>query len=240
MHPSEWTTCADTDPMFRLLQRRKQKPSARKQRLFACACCRRLWDSLDACCRHAVEVAEQYADGAATREELNDAHDDAMNRHRPRESKVNQLRRYANLRVESKDPVVIAKMAWAAVEGACRPAQPLPSKATFSAAQTALLASGDPEMLAREFAAQADILRDIIGDPFAPVTVDGAWLQWNDGVVAKLARSIYVERAFERMPVLGDALPEAGCRDETMLDHCRSTCVHHRGCWVLDLLLQQE
>src|SRR4029078_10078229 len=101
-------------------------------------------------------------------------------------------------RTSSKDPVRIAREAWFAVEGACRPAQPLPSKSTFNAAQTALLASGDPEMLAREFTAQADILRDLVGDSFAPAALDAAWLQWNDGVVAKLARSTYAERRIAR------------------------------------------
>ena len=94
--------------------------------------------------------------------------------------------------------------------------------------------------LQQEFAAQADILRDLIGDPFAPSALDASWLQWNEGAVAKLARSIYTERAFERMPILADALPEAGCRDEAILDHCRAARPHHPGCWVLDLLLEQE
>jgi hypothetical protein len=241
MHPSEWTTCADTDPMFRLLQRRKQRPSARKQRLFACACCRRVWASLDACCRRAVEVAEQFADGMATREDLNDAHDTAVLNHRARESKLKQLERFARMRIDTKDPVIIAKEAWAAVEGACRPAQALPSKSTFHAAQVALLASGDPEAMAAEMRSQADILRDLVGNPFAPAaTLDEDWLQWHDGAVARLAQGIYEERAFERMPVLGDALPEAGCRDDDVLDHCRSNRTHHRGCWVLDRLLEQE
>jgi hypothetical protein len=241
MHRSEWTTCADTDPMFRLLQRRKQRPSGRKQRWFACACCRRVWASLDACCRRAVEVAERFADGAATREELNDAHDTALLHHRTRESKLNQLHRYARMRLDTKDPVIIAKQAWAAVEGACRPAQALPAKSTFHAAQVALLASGDAEAMAREMRCQADILRDLVGDPFARVaSLDKSWLQWHDGTVARLARGIYKEQAFERMPVLGDALPEAGCRDESVLEHCRSNRPHHPGCWVLDLLLEQE
>jgi hypothetical protein len=240
MHESEWTTCADTDPMFRLLQRKKQKLSARKRRLFACACCRRIWASLDACCRHAVETAESFADGLATRAELNEAHDNAMNHHRPRESKLAQLQRAARSTPDIKDPVIIAKRAWEAVEGASRPAQALPSKTTFSAAQCVQWASGDADGLAQELADQADVLRDLVGSLEPRSRLDEAWLRWNDGVVAKLARSIYDERAFERMPVLGDALPEAGCRDETLLDHCRSPRPHYRGCWVLDLLLHVD
>lgn len=240
MHESEWTTCTDTDPMFRLLQRKKQKLSARKRRLFACACCRRIWPVLDECCRHAVETAEAYADGNASRSELNDAHDNAMNHHRPRESKLAQLQRYGRMKLDSKDPVIIAKQAWEAVEGASRPAQALASKTTFSAAHCAQLAAGNAEALAEELARQADVLRDLVGDPAHRPALDEAWLRWNDGVVARLAQTIYDERAFERMPVLGDALPEAGCRDEVLLDHCRSPRPHYRGCWVLDLLLHAE
>jgi hypothetical protein len=200
-----------------------------------------VWDSLDACCRYAVEVAEQYADGATTREELNDAHDTALLNHRPRESKLKRLQRFARMRLDTKDPVIIAKEAWAAVEGACRPAKPLPSKSTFHAAQVALLVSGDPEAKAVEMRCQADILRDLVGNPFASAAAfDKGWLQWNDSAVARLAQGIYREWAFERMPVLGDALPEAGCRDDNVLDHCRSNRPHHRGCWVLDRLLEQE
>jgi hypothetical protein len=240
MHESEWTTCADTDPMFRLLLRKKQKLSARKRRLFACACCRRIWASLDACCRHAVETAEAFADGMATRSDLNEAHDNAMNNHRPRESKLAQLQRSARMTLDSKDPLIIAKRGWEAVEGASRPAQALPSKTTFSAAQCAQLAAGTAQALADELAGQADILRDLVGSRLQRSMLDETWLCWKDGVVANLARTIYDDRAFERMPVLADALPEAGCRDENLLDHCRSPRPHHRGCWVLDLLLHAD
>lgn len=238
MRESEWLTCRDTDPMLRLLQRRKRRPSARKQRLFACACCRRIWASLDGCCRRAVETAERYADDQVSRAELNHCHDAAMNAHRPRESKLQQLQRHARLTLDSHDPVLIAKRAWDAVEGACRPAAALPGKTTLGAAQCAMLVRGETDALDEELAAQADILRDLVGDPFGGEgAVEPCWLAWNDGVVARLARGIYEEHAFERMPVLGDALPEAGCRDEAVLEHCRSAIVHHRGCWVVDRLL---
>ena len=52
-----------------------------------------------------------------------------------------------------------------------------------------------------------------------------------------LARTIYEERAFDGMPVLSDALEEAGCNDADILDHCRQAGPHVRGCWVVDLIL---
>jgi serine/threonine protein phosphatase PrpC len=72
---------------------------------------------------------------------------------------------------------------------------------------------------------------------FAPVCVDPGWLNWNDGTVARLARAMNEEKDFERMPILADALEDAGCTDALLLDHCRSPGPHSRGCWLVDLLL---
>jgi hypothetical protein len=83
-------------------------------------------------------------------------------------------------------------------------------------------------------------LRDIFGNPFRPVTLDPVWVQWNAGTVRKMAQAIYDERAFDRLPILADALEEAGCDNRDVLDHCRSTGEHVRGCWVVDLLLGKE
>jgi hypothetical protein len=78
-------------------------------------------------------------------------------------------------------------------------------------------------------------LHDIFGNPFRPVTLDPSWL--TSDVVA-LARGIYDERAFDRMPILADALQDAGCDSEDVLNHCRDEKgTHVRGCWVVDLLL---
>ena len=85
---------------------------------------------------------------------------------------------------------------------------------------------------------QCSILRDISGNPFdaCPVLAP-AWLEWNDRCVMKLAQAIYDERAFDRMPILADALEDAGCDDADILAHCRGDGPHVRGCWVVDLLL---
>jgi hypothetical protein len=83
-----------------------------------------------------------------------------------------------------------------------------------------------------------ELLRDIFGPlPFREVSVEPSLLMWNDGVVLKLARGIYEERAFDRMAVLADALEEAGCENQEILFHCRSPGEHVRGCWVVDLVL---
>jgi hypothetical protein len=78
------------------------------------------------------------------------------------------------------------------------------------------------------------LLRDIFGNPFRPVACDTAWL--TSDVIA-LACGIYDERAFDRTPILADALQDAGCDSADVLDHCRGAGPHVRGCWVVDLLL---
>ncbi len=72
----------------------------------------------------------------------------------------------------------------------------------------------------------------MIGNPFRPVALDPRWLT---STVLDLARTIYDERVYERMPILADALMDAGCDSEEILSHCRSGGPHVRGCWVVDL-----
>jgi hypothetical protein len=88
--------------------------------------------------------------------------------------------------------------------------------------------------------AQCDLLRDAFGNPFQPVALNPAWLCWHDGCVVSMARAIYEERRFEEMPILADALEEAGCDDEEILWHCREEPEHARGCWLLDAILGKK
>ena len=92
----------------------------------------------------------------------------------------------------------------------------------------------------RERVAQSLLLRDILGNPFRPVIIDSTWLSWNGRTVPKIAQAVYDERAFDHLPILADALDEAGCDNDEILNHCRQPGVHVRGCWVVDLLLGKE
>jgi hypothetical protein len=83
----------------------------------------------------------------------------------------------------------------------------------------------------------ASYLRDIFGNPFRPVAVEPTWLTWNDSTVVKMAQPIYDDRAFDRLPILADALEDAGCTDATILDHLRGPGPHVLGCFALDLVL---
>jgi hypothetical protein len=93
-------------------------------------------------------------------------------------------------------------------------------------------AGGDPH----ERAMHCALLRDIVGNPYRPATLDPAWLTPK---VTALATSIYNDRAFDRMPILADALEDAGCDNSHVLEHCRGPGLHCRGCWVVDLILDK-
>src|SRR5262249_49649846 len=99
----------------------------------------------------------------------------------------------------------------------------------------------------RERLAQAHLVRDLLGNPFQPVTADPAWLSWNDGAVVTLAQAASDERLLPtghldpaRLGVLADALEDAGCSDEAILEHLRDPGPHVRGCWVVDLILGKD
>jgi hypothetical protein len=79
---------------------------------------------------------------------------------------------------------------------------------------------------------QANVLRDIF--PFRPITLSPSWLT---STVLALATGIYQDRAFDRMPILADALQDSGCSNEDILNHCRQPGEHVRGCFAVDLIL---
>lgn len=87
-------------------------------------------------------------------------------------------------------------------------------------------------------------LHEVIGNPFRPYRFESIW---RTPTVLGLARGIVTDGAYDRMPILADALLDADCDEEAILRHCRGTerhasgeCSHSRGCWVLDLILEEE
>jgi hypothetical protein len=82
---------------------------------------------------------------------------------------------------------------------------------------------------------------DLDGSPLGVVTFQSTWLAWNDGTVAKLAEGIRRFRAYYEMPLLADALEEAGCEDPRILLHLRTNRTDHTSrCWVLRGLAAAE
>jgi hypothetical protein len=80
----------------------------------------------------------------------------------------------------------------------------------------------------------AALIRDIFGNPLRPFTFDSSWLT---STVLTLAQQMYNTRDFSALPILADAVQDAGCENEDILNHCRQPGDHVRGCWCMDLLL---
>jgi hypothetical protein len=224
MTEAEWLACEEPLEMIRFL---RCKASERKRRLFAVACCRRLWDLLvHESSRAAVDTAERLADGEAGE----------ADRIRAEEAAHTLLPQYPNTReghlAHLRDPLrnTPARLAAFAAFKALSPA------AAHAASQVAARCDAEPT----EKAAQCALLRCIYHFPGRTRPVEQAWLSWNGGVVPMVARSIYDDRAFDRLPLLADALEDAGCIDAEILGHLRSLGPHVRGCWALDLILRKE
>lgn len=187
--------------------------SDRKLRLVLCAAVR----AASAECGstlllRSVETVERFADGAATLRQLSGAEYDA-------DEYVCGPRH--------KGPAPLPPNA-VLLAAATRPPQ------TFAATPFGLrlsslwtLPAGEQERLAR-------FIKDIIANPFRVAAFDPTW---RTAAVTALARGAYDGRAFDRLPVLADALQEAGCADEGILGHCRGDGPHARGCWAVDLVL---
>jgi len=241
MTEQEWLECTDPQPMLEFLQ---GKVSDRKLRLFAVACSRRIWPLLSdaVICEKTIAFAERFADGLASTSEL----------HGGGWGKVGSVFS------------VVLWDAWEAAENAVSYGAGMVKRAVLgldtekyatwtSAFETACYdhslgeamrmadATLPTEYLAKGVQASSDehngqchLLCDIFSNPFRPATFDPRWLT---STVIDLAKAIYEERAFDRMPILADALMDAGCDNDDIIAHCRGDGPHVRGCWVVDLLL---
>jgi hypothetical protein len=246
MTEAEWLASKDPEKMLLAI---RDSVSERKMRLFALACCRRIWDRItDPRCRAAVEFAERFVEVGVTRRkgrpavvkaarqacrEADDAGYHSQNRpdHPARMIDVNAF--HAAL-------ATVEGSAWFAAHLACGFSANTVGWEWIRDNQTEPF-DWNPAAKEAEFRRQIPLLRDIFGDPFHPPRpVSSMTLAWDNGTVLKLAQSIYDERAFDRMPILADALEDAGCGDADILRHCREPGEHVRGCWVIDLLLGKE
>jgi hypothetical protein len=205
----QWAACAQTGDLLAFLRGRA---SPRKFRLFAAACCRRLWGRChDPRTRHLIEVAERYADGAAPADELLAA-------------------------VKANDETDPVPLRWAAANAAAAGDADGASRVAFWASYALARDGLGHATYQGESAAQCRLARDIFGNPFRPVSADAAWLKWNGGLIGRLAQGMYEGGRFVEVPVLGLALEQASCDVPEVLDHCREQEGHVKGCWVVDLL----
>jgi hypothetical protein len=217
MTAAGWDACRDPLRMLGYLSRCKPpRASDRKLRLFAAACCRRVAHLLpDPRLIDVLEKLERMPDEATAVKAYFRVQDEAY--------KI--LRDYLTLHGPAHYSGVAVAYATNHVA----------HDAAFGAAAQA---SFTTKRAQTERTAQSRLLEDIVGNPLRPVAVESAW---RSSTVVALAQGIYAEKAFDRLPILADALQDAGCDSEDVLAHCRDPKgVHARGCWLIDRVLGKE
>jgi len=234
MTEREWLQFTIPDKSFDYLYSRA---SDRKARLCAVAYCR----SVDAwltepCCRRAIEQSERFADGLLPKQAL------AAVRKMFPPAERSRLREAAFVREPSRAFAELSAarrpVVWSAAWDACH--WVLRGDA-LDAARSCYLAADVVHSTVTSERQSAELVRrlthDVFGNLFRPVTFDP---RWRTSDVLGLARTIYDDRAFERLPILADALMDAACAEEQVLAHCRAAGPHVRGCWVVDLVLNKK
>jgi hypothetical protein len=208
----------------------RTKAGKRKLRLFACACCRLTWGLLtDPLLRQAVEVAERFAEGQASKDELERAYESArglgMGAYTP-DAPDHRERTAASMAVQAAHPKAF-------------------SAAFAMTAYPVSLAGSYGGSEQERDAVLCGLLRCVFGNPFRPSPpLPPAVLTWNDRTVPRLAEAIYNDRLLpegtldpSRLAILADALLDAGAEDDSLLEHLRSPGPHVRGCFAVNILL---
>jgi hypothetical protein len=237
-----------------MLESLGENASERKLRLFACACCRHIWDFLSECavlseeehevCRQAVARAERYADGHAAATELIELSDGPLWGYSAPAAFLASASKLLDV------GEVLRSAAEASAYGqesrayrASFPREEYPGPNDMEEWQTAT-EGGFERGYAAEEQAQCRLLRCIFGDSFGTVRISSTW---RTSPIAGLAQATYEHRILPagtldntRLAVLADALEEAGCAKPDILSHLRSTGPHVRGCWAVDLVLAKE
>jgi hypothetical protein len=219
MTEKEWDTAQDLWDHFDVRYKNRDRE---RLRALSCACARRVLEVIDklphSSFLEVVEVAERYAGGRATRSEL---------------LAVRKLLRAAfkEMHPSTRFSALVetfAELTDDTLEGF--------EHMLMSAEKVLRKALG--KGFQHEKRILSALLRDIFGNPFRPVAFDPAWRTFT---AIGLAQTMYDSREFNAMPILADALQDAGCEDDVILSHCRDeNGIHVRGCWVVDLVLGKQ
>ncbi|MFY0535368.1 hypothetical protein [Nannocystis pusilla] len=211
----QWYTASRPSVMLHWWGYLREPLGPRKLRLLAVACCRLRWRDLARCgLEHAVQTAEEFADDLVDLDALQRAHEATLGGMAAEDAGGDELENARQARI------VVAS-----------------------------LTAPDPQSLdgarresARDFddAGQAELVREILGNPFKPARIAPSWLTWQSGAIVELARAIYEKHDFVLVPRLADQLRAAGCRDSELLEHLQQNRGHVRGCWALDALLGKQ
>ena len=207
MNTKEWLESTDPQQMLAAIA---ERASTRKLRWFGCGCCRRVWQHLeDSRSRAAIEAAERYADGEVAKDILSAAHSGA-----DRAARQGPTSLEASTTAEKLQAWAAAAARYASQSTDRIPAL---SQVVGYAANYALLADGcgsHDTPKSREY--QCMLLRDIFGNPFHLALFSSAW---RTDTAVSLAQQMYDSRDFGAMPILADALQDAGCDNGDILDH---------------------
>jgi hypothetical protein len=228
MTEAEWLACSN--PNW-LLEPTEHIFPTRKVTLWACASCRRVWHLLPDAHREVLEAVEASCERA---DYLVGTVDEDL------QSRVS----LPGWGLDPSIPQERRAVRWLAtgayklaVEGAAT-ALARESFGSVPRRNQTELQSRYQVIWRDEQAFHAVLARDVVGNPFCPVTFDPAW---STSTVVAIAKGMYDSRDFSAMPILADALQDAGCENEDVLTHCRDEQHPHvRGCWVVDLVLGKE
>ncbi|MCI0704151.1 MAG: hypothetical protein L0241_24095 [Planctomycetia bacterium] len=234
MNELTWQT--ETDPVTLLLElypRRglhSTQPQTRKCRMYLLACARRQWGQLPAVCRALVELAERYADSPKSQAELRSALAPLAEQLLNSDGEPNELAE--------------ATAALTALGHSIPTDEPLEKPLSLSADQWQGLIrlvylpfekKTPPFTWVPQDYHSIELLREVVGNPCRYIPFSSSW---RTDTALSLARQMYESREFSAMPILADALQDAGCDNEEVLNHCRDDQQQHvRGCWVVDLVL---
>jgi hypothetical protein len=234
MPPEGWAESADAVRMVRALMRRSRPPTLRKLRLYSVATCRRFWDRLPGAeARAAVETLEAYLEGQAAWRDVVAARRRASEAHLHTSAEANEQRpaatRLAEVHVGDYWGMVDFTLNQCASQGGIE----FPHR--FDTGYNCIVAGLRPDLQARfPDPEQVALVRCVFGDVGLRSGPDRRHVTKT---AVGLARAMYDTRDFSGMPILADALQDAGCDDADILGHCRGDGPHVRGCWVVDRLL---
>jgi hypothetical protein len=218
MTEAEWLTCEYPETMLKHIRSK----NLRKCRLFACATCERLRPLVTAVGFKVLDVAERFADGLATQDEIKAA----------QPSEPGWSMAFGTTKDAGSAVAFTVELLEEMYDDPEKKEDNLVG--CLFAYRWAAMATND---VPAEWRHQSNLLRDIFGNPFRPVAFS---IEWLTDTALSLARQMYESRDFSAMPILADALQDAGCDNENVLNHCRERGEHVRGCWVVDLVLGRE
>lgn len=231
MTESEWLACEDPDDMLRFLD---GTMSWRKKVLFCVACCRRLDEFLSDYGRQQLAVLERSANRALSSKKKSQMYNDAM--------ASADSRSYQMGSPEGCARWLAATTLYFAISANC-------GGTVYNAARAVQAAQSDPDTFdltkpgppmpgnAAELVAHAQMLRCIVA-PFRPKRRQS--LPWRSITVLSIANEIHDNHSFDHLPILADALEDAGCDDADILSHLRGGGPHTRGCWPIDRILNRS